>query len=243
MKRGSMWTAGRSPIRTQLADNKPFLVALLLAIALGAVIWWGISQRDVKSDSAKRQTAKVALLPDTKPPPPPPPKEEPKKELPKDEPKQAMPDQKQDTPPAPPGEQVKVEGTATDGGASPFVAGTVTRENAVPGGGGTSVVAAPSNAAAHRFFARALKDQLQAQLERELAGSELPRLRLGVRVWLSPVGGIARYEIGEMSAPEFERDIRAALDKASERLRVSKMPTDLPQPIVMQMSVQMLGGG
>lgn len=220
---------------------KPALVVASLALLLGALIWWGVSQGG-KGGAPKRQTAKVSLLPDA--PPPPPPKEEPKKEPPKEEPKEAVQiNRPQATPDvAPPSQQLKMEGAAGDGPGL-GQAGVPTREG-IPGtgaAGGASAPLAPVNRQAHRMFANSLRSRLQAELEKELGSSDIPRVRMSLSVWTAPSGAVQRYELSGLTRPEFERDVRAALDRATASLRLSA-PSDMPQPISLDMSVLPQGG-
>jgi periplasmic protein TonB len=115
---------------TSLVDNKQrstgaqlwlrrLGVALLRFGVGGAVVWIGMSLSNGPK-GPHRQTAKIALLPDTPPPPPPPPPEKPKIE-PKAETRQQV-DKKVETPPEP--QQLKMEGQAGEG-PSPFAAGEV----------------------------------------------------------------------------------------------------------------------
>lgn len=220
---------------------KPALVVLSLALLLGALIWWGLSQGG-KGGAPKRQTAKVSLLPDA--PPPPPPKEEPKKEPPKEEPKETVQiNRPQPTPDmAPPSQQLKMEGPAGEGPGL-GQAGVPTREG-IPGSGvagGASAPVAPANRQAHRMFANSLRSRLQVELEKELGSSDIPRVRMSLSVWTAPSGAVQHYELSGLTRPEFERDVRAALDRATASLRLSA-PADMPQPISLDMSVLPQGG-
>ena len=222
-------------------DWRSMAMGLAVLLALAALVWWGMSQGGAGKGAPKRQTAKVALLPDT---PPPPPKEEPKKEPPKEEPKETVQlNRPQPTPtPAPPGQQLKAEGAAGEGG-SPFAAGSVSKDytEGKPGGGGASAPAAPVDRQKFRLFADGLTRRLQSELERHLGGSELPRMKLSLQVWLDDSGEIARYEMSGLSRPELDREVRESLDKAKANLR-SRPPAGMPQPINLSMTVMPQGG-
>ena len=213
-------------------DWRSMAMGLAVLLALGALVWWGMSQGGSGKGAPKRQTAKVALMPDT---PPPPPKEEPKETVQLNRP--------QPTPtPAPPGQQLKAEGAAGEGG-SPFAAGSVSKDytEGKPGGGGASAPSAPVDRQKFRLFADGLTRRLQSELERHLGGSELPRMKLSLQVWLDESGEIARYEMSGLSRPELDREVRESLDKAKASLR-SRPPAGMPQPINLSMTVMPQGG-
>lgn len=223
-------------------DWRALAVGLAVLLALGLLVWWGLSQMGSGKAGPKRQTTKVVLLPDA--PPPPPPKEEPKKEPPKEEPKETVQiNRPQPTPtPAPPGQQLKAEGAAGEGG-SPFAAGSVSQDytRGSVGGGGASAPAAPLDRQKFRLFADGLTRRLQAELERQLGSSELPRMKLSLQVWVDASGEISRYEMSGLSRPELEREVRESLDKARAGLR-SRPPAGLPQPLNLSMTVMPQGG-
>lgn len=222
-------------------DWRTLAMGFGVLLALAALVWWGMSQVGTGRGAPKRQTAKVALMPDT---PPPPPKEEPKKEPPKEEPKETVQlNRPQPTPtPAPPGQQLKAEGAAGEGG-SPFAAGSVSKDytEGKPGGGGASAPSAPVDRQKFRLFADGLTRRLQSELERQLGSSELPRMKLSLQVWLDDTGEIARYEMSGLSRPELDREVRESLDKAKANLR-SRPPAGMPQPINLSMTVMPQGG-
>jgi len=58
------------------AGARRFIVPGVLVLALVGVGWFIYSQMGQGSSGPKRQTVKIAVLPDAPPPPPPPPKEE-----------------------------------------------------------------------------------------------------------------------------------------------------------------------
>lgn len=222
-------------------DWRSMAMGVAVLLALAALVWWGMSQVGAGKGAPKRQTAKVVLLPDT---PPPPPKEEPKKEPPKEEPKETVQlNRPQPTPtPAPPGQQLKAEGAAGEGG-SPFAAGSVSKDytEGKPGGGGASAPAAPVDRQKFRLFADGLTRLLQSELERHLGGSELPKVKLSLKVWMDASGEISRYEMSELSRPDLDREVRESLDKAKASLR-SRPPAGMPQPINLSMTVMPQGG-
>lgn len=220
---------------------RTIVMGVVTLLVLAALVWWGMSQRGSSHGGRKQQTTKMVLLPDT---PPPPPKEEPKKEPPKEEPKETVQlNRPQPTPtPAPPGQQLKAEGAAGEGG-SPFAAGSVTQDytKGQVGGGGASAPAAPVDRQKFRLFADGLTRQLQSELERQLSSSELPKVKLSVQLWLNDSGAISRYALGGLSRPELEKDVRESLDKAKTSFR-SRPPAGMPQPINLSMTVMLQGG-
>ena len=222
-------------------DWRTIAIGAAVLLALAVLLWWAMAQMGSGKGSPKRQTTTVALLPDT---PPPPPKEEPKKEPPKEEPKETVQiNRPQPAPtPAPPGQQLKAEGAAGEGG-SPFAAGNVSTDYKAGqvGGGGASAPATPVDRQKFRLFADGLTRRLQAELERQLGSSDLPRMKLSLQVWLDPSGEISRYEMSGLSRPELEREVRESLDKARASLR-SRPPAGLPQPLNLGMTVVPQGG-
>ena len=49
-----------------------FLIGGVIVALLVMLVWWGINSMSHSSSGPKRQTVKIAVLPDTPPPPPPP---------------------------------------------------------------------------------------------------------------------------------------------------------------------------
>jgi periplasmic protein TonB len=191
--------------------------------------------------AAKRQTAKISILPDTPPPPPPPPpKEEKKPEPVKEQVKQEVREQpvKQDAP-KPVDAPIKMDGPAGDG-PSAFAAGSVTNEYK----GGAPVIAAVTSSAAgnavdrtqERFYANSVKQLLQAEIEKNLradAGEQTATFS----VWVEPDGSIRRFELVPSGDAARDADLRAAFDTTSRRLR---LPTHngLPQPMRFKLSMR-----
>jgi periplasmic protein TonB len=191
--------------------------------------------------AAKRQVAKISILPDTPPPPPPPPpKEEKKPEPVKEQVKQEMREQpvKQDAP-KPADAPIKMDGPAGDG-PSAFAAGSVTNEYK----GGAPVVGAVTSSAAgnavdrtqERFYANSVKQLLQAEIEKNLradAGEQTATFS----VWVESDGSIRRFELVPSGDATRDADLRAAFDTTSRRLR---LPTHngLPQPMRFKLSMR-----
>ncbi len=228
------------PLSPQVGDQSWLHRALfgLGALLLLAALWWLIGQFSSSGGSgkAKPPVAKVSLLPDT---PPPPPKEEPKKEQPKEEPKQTVqlnkpePTPQQTPPPGPP--QTKVDEAAGDGPSSLGPSGKVTNDG-VPGGVGGGVATAPVDRQAFRLYARSLQGRLQADLERQLSSSDMPKLVVTMALWMEPGGSCSRYELNGSSRPDFDKQTRSALEKACASLHQAA-PPGMPQPIRMQLTI------
>lgn len=210
------------------------LVAIALVVALG--LW--IKSTLGGPTAAKRQTAKISILPDT-PPPPPPPKEEKKPEPPKDEPKQVMREQqlKPDVP-KPADAPIKMEGQAGDG-PSAFGAGTVTNEYK----GGAPVVGASGSAgsgaidrAQERFYANSVRQLLHAEIEKHLK-SDTGQISVTFSVWVEPDGSIRRFDLVPTGDTPRDADMRAAFEQTSQRLRLPSH-NGLPQPMRFKLSVR-----
>ena len=213
------------------------LVALaVIALLVGAAMW--IKSMTGGPAAAKRQTAKISILPDTPPPPPPPPPKE-KPEPPKDQPKQVMREEqlKQDAP-KPANEPIKMDGPAGDG-PSAFAAGTVNNEYK----GGAPVVGAPGGAggnvadrAQERFYANSVRQLLHDEIEKNLR-SDAGELTATFSVWIEPDGSIRRFELVPTGDAARDTDLRFAFDQTSRRLRLPA-PSGLPQPMRFKLSVR-----
>lgn len=187
-----------------------------VVLALVALIVWVAIRLSHQTPAPKRQVAKIALLPDTPPPPPPPPPEKPKIE-PKVETKQQQMEKKQETPPEP--QIVKMEGAAGDG-PSPFAAGEV--KNDYIGGD-------IGNGELFANYAGRIAQFLQEELTRR-------KVKVGsarVVLWLSPDGGIQRYEIKGAPPPD-EKEVRTFM---AEVHRVPDLPPQgMPMPFGLEIS-------
>ena len=215
------------------------LVAIIvIAVLLGLALW--LKSMLGTPAAAKRQVAKISILPDTPPPPPPPPKEEKKPEPPKAEPKQVVREEqvKQDVP-KPANEPIKMEGQAGDG-PSAFGAGTVNNEYK----GGAPVIGAASSAvgsnaaerAQERFYANAVRQLLHAEIEKNLR-SEAGELVATFSVWIEPDGSIRRFDLTPTGNPTRDTDLRAAFDQTTRRLQLPS-PNGLPQPMRFKLTVR-----
>jgi protein TonB len=229
--------------------HKPGLGRRLLPWALGLAglalaVLMALTLRDWLGQDSKpqRQVARITVLPDTPPPPPPPPREEPKPPPRADAPPppRAAPQPVQ----APPADAaIKMEGAAGSGD-SPFQAGTVSNEytGGAPAVGGTrSGTTSTVDRAQHRLYAQALRQQLQAELERRLR-SEAVELTGEFSLWLEPDGSLQRWELAAGHDSRAETELRSALDAAAGAgLRLPPPPAGLQQPLRFRLQVRPAG--
>ena len=212
------------------------VLVTVMAIALLAGMALGLKSLSGGPAAAKRQVAKISILPDT-PPPPPPPKEERKPEPPKDAPKQAVrEDQVKQDAPKPANEPIKMDGPAGDG-PSAFAAGTVSKEYQ----GGTPVVGATSGGNAsdrvqERFYANSVRQLLHDEIEKNLR-ADAGEMVATFSVWIEPDGSIRRFDLSPTGDATRDADLRAAFDQTSRRLRLPSH-TGLPQPMRFKLSVR-----
>ena len=221
-----------TPLRRQLLR---VLVAIVVIASLVAAALWLRSMLGGPT-TAKRQMAKIALLPDT-PPPPPPPKEEKKPEPPKDEPKQVVREEqlKQDTP-KPADAPIKMDGPAGDA-PSAFAAGSVNNEykGGAPvvgaGGSGNSV-----DRAQERFYVNTVRQLLHDEIQKHLR-PDAGELTATFSVWIEADGSIRRFELVPTGDAARDTDLRAAFDQTSSRLRLPGH-NGMPQPMRFKLSVR-----
>jgi protein TonB len=214
-------------------------VAVLLIVAMFGGIAWGLRTLIERPVGAKRQVARISILPDT-PPPPPPPREEKRPEAPKEEPKQVVREEqlKPDLP-KPANEPIKMEGAAGEG-PSAFGAGTVSRE--YQGGPVTGASGAPGTAAdraQERFYANSAKQLLRDEIERHLkpgAGEVVATFA----VWIETDGRIHKIELTPGTDPAVDTDLRSALDETSRQLRLPS-PNGVIQPLRFRMTMRGAG--
>ena len=222
------------PLRSWLLRG--LIVIIVIALLVGLALW--IKSMTGAPAAAKRQTAKISILPDT-PPPPPPPKEEKKPEPPKNEPKQAMREEqlKLDAP-KPANEPIKMDGPAGDG-PSAFAAGTVTNEYkggapmvGASGGTGGNV----ADRAQERFYANSVRQLLHDEIEKNLR-SDAGELTATFSVWIEPDGSIRRFDLVPTGDAARDTDLRFAFDQTTRRLRLPGH-SGLPQPMRFKLSVR-----
>lgn len=187
----------------------------------------------------KRQTVKIAVLPDT-PPPPPPKQEKPPEPKPQDNTPQPQ-DQPKVAEAPPEAQQLKMEGAAGDG-PSAFSAGSVSSDykgGAIGSGNGASAPSA-GDRAKYSFYAKSAQQQLRAELDRTLA-RDVVRLGARLQIWVDASGRIDRYEVKGLSDPVAQEQVRAALQDISKGFRLVP-PAGLPLPLEMRLSVNPLNG-
>lgn len=207
-----------SPARVWLVRGGIAIVAILVL----ALLIWAAKSLVSGQTAPKRQTVKIAVLPDTPPPPPPPPPKEEKKQEQKQE-QQQVQTPKQEAPPEP--QQLKMEGPAGDG-PSPFAGGEV--HNDYIGGD------IGNGDARERYasYAGRLSQQLQADLSRR----NLKGAGAKVLLWLAADGTIQRYKL----LPTGDEAFRHQLETAFEDIkRVGEAPpSDMPMPVGLDVNVQ-----
>jgi len=212
--------------------SKLALLGALLALA--GLIYWAVSAFHSGASGPKRQTVKIAVLPDTPPPPPPPPQE--KKPEPEIKEQKPQPQQEEQKPldKAPEPEQLKMEGAAGDG-PSAFSAGAVNNdyqkgEIGTGQGGGDRLQEA--------LFGRRLQKHIQLALARDKS-IKLGDYRVKVSVWLDEHGVIQRVQL---DAPTGDDKIDQALRDSFARLPpISDMPAGIRQPVRLGISNRMTG--
>ena len=219
------------------------LVALVLVLIVGGL---AVMARALTASpaGAKRQIAKISILPDT-PPPPPPPLEDPKKEQPKEEPKQQVQQEQpkpQRAPPPPANEPIKMEGAAGDG-PSAFAAGPVTQDykSGAPNTGApaASAPATAADRANERFYINPARQLLRDEIERQLR-PEAGELTATFAVWIEPDGRIRRYEVQPSGDATRDTDANSALEGVSRSLKLPPPPV-LPQPMRFKLTVRSQG--
>lgn len=211
------------------------------AVLIGLVAGLTVLARTMLSapEGAKRQVARIAILPDTPPPPPPPPREEPPKPSPRDEPKPVQQQEQpkpQETPP--PQAPIKMEGAAGTG-ESPFSAGSVTQDYR----GGAPQVGTPASAsgtasdrAMERFYANSARQILRDEIERNLR-ADAGELTATFALWVESDGRIRRFEVSPSGDAARDQTMEQALDGASRTLKLPP-PGGLAQPMRFRLSVR-----
>jgi protein TonB len=192
------------------------LIALVLLSLTGAAVLGGMTLIRTPA-AAKRQTARIMILPDTPPPPPPepdrkpPPPKEQAMAQPINQPKQ------QEPPPEP--AQLKMEGQAGEG-PSAFASGEV-KQDYIGGDVGRG----------DRYSAYVAR--LEQRIQNELSRRKLRVTNVKVFLWLSPDGAVERYSI-EGADDATERNLRSALGDV-HRLDEAPLP-DMPMPVGLQIN-------
>ena len=215
---------------------KRFIVPALLTLALIGLGWFIHSQMGSGGAGPKRQTVKIAVLPDT-PPPPPPPKEE-KRPEPKPEENKPQPQEQKvvEAPPEP--QQLKMEGAAGDG-PSAFAAGGVSSEykgGAIGTGSGGSL----GDRMASLNYGNAAKRDLHAFLNREESLRKAGDYKVPIALWLRADGSVERFEL-QGSAGDTQTDEQ--LKQAMNRFKGFRTPPppNMVWPMRLQLTNRMAG--
>lgn len=219
-------------------ERKPWGTWAAIAVAavvVIALVAWGVSSMSLGGNAGpKRQTVKIAVLPDT-PPPPPPPKPEKLPEPEKQELKPQMQQEQvkpQEAPPEP--QQLKMDGPAGDG-PSAFAAGQVTSEYK---GGDVGTGTGGVNRMQFALFTSQLQRHIQSQLARNQKVKQSD-YSVNVKVWISPSGDFQRVELlTDTGDGQLDEAIRSALDQMSS---IRDVPGNLPQPIKLRITNRMTG--
>lgn len=219
-------------------ERKPWGTWAAIAVAavvVIALVAWGVSSMSLGGNAGpKRQTVKIAVLPDT-PPPPPPPKPEKLPEPEKQELKPQMQQEQvkpQEAPPEP--QQLKMDGPAGDG-PSAFAAGQVTSEYK---GGDVGTGTGGVNRMQFALFTSQLQKHIQAQLAKNTS-IKIDNYNVQVKVWISPNGDFKKVELLQGTG---ESKLDEALEVALNQMSAIRgMPVDLPQPIRLRITNRITG--
>jgi protein TonB len=220
---------------------KRFIVPVVLALVLAGLGYLAYTQVGKGgSGGQKRQTVKIAVLPDTPPPPPPPPQDEKKPEPKPDENKPQPQEQPKqvDTPPEP--QQLKMEGAAGDG-PSAFGSGTVNSEyKGGPIGNGSGAGGAVGERLAAMSYGNAAKRELNEFLNREPDVRRAGDYKVPIGLWLRADGSVERLELLTSSG---NTDTDELLRKALARFRGFKNPPPpgMAWPMRLQLTNRLTG--
>jgi len=220
-----------------------WVVAVLAGLLLvGAAAWWLKGQLSAPT-VAKRQVARISILPDTPPPPPPPPpKEEPKPQA-RDDNKPPPPDlAPKAAAPVPANEPIKMEGAAGSGD-SPFAAGKVNSDyqGGAPtvGGAAGKPAATTADRAQERLYANTTRGQLRDEIEKHLK-TDVTQLAAEFTLWLDADGSIKRFELAPSGNAQTDAALGAALEETRLALRLPAPPAGL-RPMRFKLSVRPQG--
>lgn len=214
-----------------------FLVPAVLLLCLLGVGWFIYSQMGQGSSGPKRQTVKIAVLPDT-PPPPPPPKEE-KKPEPKPEENKPQPQEQPKPVEAPPEpQQLKMEGAAGDG-PSAFSSGNVSSDykgGAIGTGGGGTL----ADRMSAMNYGNTARRELNAFLNREDGLRRAGDYRLPIALWVRADGSIERFELQRSSGNE---DVDKLLRDTLARFQGFRVapPSNMAWPMRLQLTNRLTG--
>jgi protein TonB len=215
---------------------KRFAVPVVIIVLMAVAAWFIYKSLGGTSHEPKRQTVKIAVLPDTPPPPPPPPPKEkppePKEQENKPQPQeQQKPKEVQQEP-----QQLKMDGPAGDG-PSAFAAGAVNSEYK----GGEVGTGTGDGGGANKMQFALFNSQLQRHVQSHLAKNSKAKLadyRVNVQVWVSPAGDLRVELLSSTGDEKSDEALRLALTQLPP---MSAAPTTLPQPIRLRITNRMTG--
>jgi outer membrane biosynthesis protein TonB len=190
-----------------------------LLIGLGALLvlalmGYGVYKLVTGKTATTHKAPKISLIPTTPPPPPPPPQKPPKPEPPKEQ-KEVKVDQlapPKEAVPAPPSQELKMDGPAGDG-PSAFSSGKITSENLSNlGTGGPGTPAAVKGLFDPvKNYATLSKGEMKRHLLRN-KDLRQRRYRVEMHLWVGRDGKVTRYElIGSTGDTEIDEVIRQTL--------------------------------
>ncbi len=212
---------------------KRFIVPAILLLALVAGGWWAVKSLKGGSSEPKRQTVKIAVLPDTPPPPPPPPEKKIEPEVKEQKPQPQQEDQPKPLDKAPEPEQLKMEGAAGDG-PSAFGSGSVSKDY-IAGDPGTGI------GGGGKLQFALFNGQLQRHVQTSLARNPKAKIadyRVNVQVWVSPTGELRVELLSSTGDEKSDEVLRQALTQLPP---MSNVPANLVQPIRLRITNRMTG--
>lgn len=213
--------------------QKWVLIAVLVAVMVAAG-WWIVGKMSEPAGAGpKRQTVKIAVLPDTPPPPPPPKPEKP----PEPEKQELKPQMQQEQPkpqevqPAP--AQLKMDGPAGDG-PSAFAAGQVSAEYK---GGEIGTGSGGVNKLQFALFTNKMTRHIQLALSK--SKDVKFDFRVNVQVWLDANGSFQKVLLASSTGDEqMDAALRSALTKLPP---IDSVPGNLPQPLLLRITNRLTG--
>ena len=216
---------------------KRFLVPAVLLLAVAGLGWLIAGQMGQGGSAPKKQTVKIAVLPDTPPPPPPPPKEE-KRPEPKPDENKPQPQEQKVVEAPPEAQQLKMEGAAGDG-PSAFGAGSVSNEYR-GGDVGTGGAATVGDRLAASSYGNAVKREVDNWLQRQPSLRRAGEYSLPIQIWVRADGAIERTRlVGSSGDADTDQTVREALERFPGFR--NPPPAGMPQPISLKLSNRRTG--
>ena len=225
------------PLRRWLVRVLVALVAIVLLI--GLALW--IRSLLGTPAAAKRQVAKISILPDT-PPPPPPPKPVKLPDPPKQEQKaQVQPEPVKVAQPPVANAPIKMEGEAGDA-PSAFGSGAVTQEykgGEPTVGGASGPVGSGVSRANERLYANTARQLLHDELQRQIK-PDAGELTATLAIWIEADGRIGRFELQPSDRPERDAQMQLALDAVARSFHLPPPPA-FAQPMRFRVTLRSQG--